>query len=68
MRNLDNPQLIFTKRFKSFRAQFLTPHVNLPGIKITALKNLSIIKRMQSHLSDRGRDLNNAKIKFIINV
>ena len=37
-------------------------------MKIITLKNLSIIDRIQSHLSDKGKDFGNVKMKSMIKV
>ena len=62
----DRFQLIFVKRFKSLIAYFLTSHIILSKMKIITLKNLSIIDKIQSHLSDKNKDFENVKMKSMI--
>ena len=62
----DRPQLIFVKRFKSLIVYSLTSYIILPKMKIIALKNLSIINKIQSHSFDKDKDFENAKMKSMI--
>ena len=62
----DKFQLIFIKRFKSLIVYFLISHIILSKMKITTLKNLSIINKIQSHSFDKNNDFENVKMKSMI--